>query len=221
ILAVVLLAPPAAWAEPPRADAHGDARPEGALARLGTVRLRHGRSIDVMRFSADGKRLATMDDNDLFVWDRVTGRPLLALRRGSDPILYRSLGLSADGKTVAAVDWKGRLHAWDVASGKERVHALEIPDGKELSRPVFSADRNVLAVLVYSEREDGLRTTAVYDAVSGRPLPNWKSRCLGSPQALSADGTRLAVREGGDAFRVWDTATGKELARLEKSTLVD
>jgi WD40 repeat protein len=62
-------------------------------------------------------------------------------------------------------------------------------------------------------RQDGV---GVWDAVAGREV-----RFLDVPAiettdlvALSADGRRLAVGSAGRAVRVWDAATGKELASL-------
>jgi hypothetical protein len=61
-------------------DLHGDPLPPGAVARLGTVRLRHivrdGSGAASVAFSSDGKRLITCGDVGVCVWDVATGKRL-------------------------------------------------------------------------------------------------------------------------------------------------
>src|SRR5215468_8173835 len=74
-------APPAAKAkdaDAPAVDALGDPLPTGAVARLGTTRLRHRGYVVALAFSSDGKRLASGGyDPAAHVWDAATGRRLL------------------------------------------------------------------------------------------------------------------------------------------------
>src|SRR5258708_127329 len=63
-------------AEPP-----DDPLPAGAIARLGSPRLRTGGSVQFLAFSPDGKRLASWSaihyiSNDCSIWDVATGREL-------------------------------------------------------------------------------------------------------------------------------------------------
>src|SRR5262245_53247229 len=58
----------------PRTDTHGDALPEGALFRFGSIRLRHGATIRASALSLDGKLLATASDRSVVVWDLATGK---------------------------------------------------------------------------------------------------------------------------------------------------
>src|SRR5262245_45134508 len=51
-------------------DPHGDPLPAGALARLGTTRLRHGADVTFVTFGPDGKTLITAGlDDTVRVWD--------------------------------------------------------------------------------------------------------------------------------------------------------
>src|SRR5438046_2624324 len=52
------------------ADAHGDPLPDGALARLGTTRLRHGADVVFVAFGPEGKTLITAgQDSTIRLWD--------------------------------------------------------------------------------------------------------------------------------------------------------
>src|SRR4051812_30868307 len=80
-LLIVILAPAsllAAGDKPaPRVDHHGDPLPDGAVARLGTTRLRHADEISALAFSPNGKMLASGSwDGQLSVWDAESGKEL-------------------------------------------------------------------------------------------------------------------------------------------------
>src|SRR5262249_57067607 len=60
-----------------RLDRFGDALPEGALARLGTLRLRQGWMVARVQFSPDGKQLALAGaGRPIGLWDVANGREL-------------------------------------------------------------------------------------------------------------------------------------------------
>src|SRR5262245_30125532 len=93
-IVVVVTVPLLGWAlEPPtearpakdRVDLHGDPLPQGAVARLGTVRFRHPGAVHAVAFSTDGKLLAASSDdqNMVVIWDRATGRKLRVIPVGS------------------------------------------------------------------------------------------------------------------------------------------
>src|SRR5688572_5285918 len=61
----------------PAKDAHGDALPEGALARMGTVRWRHGDNVTFVAFTKDAKGVVTASqDGVVRLWDRDTGKEI-------------------------------------------------------------------------------------------------------------------------------------------------
>src|SRR4051794_33199276 len=76
-------------------DSLGDPLPAGAIARLGTVRFRHGDQINAVAVSPDSKTIATgARDGTLALWDLGTGKDLAWFRvRGT----VFSVAFSPDG----------------------------------------------------------------------------------------------------------------------------
>jgi hypothetical protein len=60
-----------------RLDRHGDPLPSDAIARLGTVRWRHGFSVHALAYSPGGKMIAASGTGRaITLWDAVTGKEL-------------------------------------------------------------------------------------------------------------------------------------------------
>src|SRR5262249_45639390 len=102
-----------------RVDRYGDPLPAGAVARLGTTRLRSAHTITAVHFSADGRTVVGSGwDNTTRAWDAATGRLLHQLSLSEEQ--RGPLAVSPDGRTVAAAGRKQdrRLRLWDLATGK-------------------------------------------------------------------------------------------------------
>src|SRR5271168_1612664 len=77
VFCVALFSGQSAQADTPRTDLHGDPLPSGAIARLGTERLRPGRDTVGLAFSGDGKILASAHkDPHIELWDAANGKHL-------------------------------------------------------------------------------------------------------------------------------------------------
>jgi RNA polymerase sigma factor (sigma-70 family) len=203
--------------EPGRADRYGDPLPEAALARLGTVRFRHGSGgVAVLAFSSDGRTLVSASANGLVrVWDQATGKELRHfVVEVASPINW--VALSPDGRTFAAVDVPGpgaghEIHLWDVTAGKP----LRVLQGHtDIVRGLaFSADGKTL--VSGSGNKD--KTIRVWDVATGREVHRFEGDLLGyrSPVALSRDGKFLAWGGTDRAVHVWDLEQGKEIRKVE------
>jgi WD40 repeat protein len=115
---LVPAAPPAPEKAEARTDRYGDPLPEGAVARLGTLRLRHGSEVLALAFSPDGSLIVTGGRfGQVQVWDVATGKSVRQLHV-TGGLMY-CLAFSPDGKLLAAADHHGQLCSiWEVATGK-------------------------------------------------------------------------------------------------------
>src|SRR5690242_10848361 len=95
-----LLGAPPKKSETARVDSYGDPLPPGAVARLGTVRLRHSHC---MAFSLDGKLLATAGHKFIRLWETATGKEVrrAPLPESLETVLH--VTFSPDGRKIAAV----------------------------------------------------------------------------------------------------------------------
>jgi WD40 repeat protein len=167
VVAVALLAAPAA-AQPPRADLHGDPLPHGAVARLGTIRLRGTDKVSALAFSPDGKRLASRAGNHVQLWDAATGKELWLAHHG---IHYGDvLTFSPDGSRILTAGRTGGVRIWDAADGKllgeygtDQTHAVAVacsPDGQQFAGAL---DNGVVFVASTSRQNEKRRVIVADD----------------------------------------------------------
>jgi RNA polymerase sigma factor (sigma-70 family) len=196
--------PAAKAGQPSRTDRHGDPLPDESLARLGTLRFRHGGLIRGLAFTPDGARLVAHGHDGVLVWDVATGKEV---RRLVDaPAATWKSSLTGDGKFVAVV-----------ISSPEGVLIREVATGRTVrqfaTRSVtslaLSPDGKVLAVLPLA---GGLE---LWDSVAGSLLHSLATGPdqLWSP-VFSADGKTVVAGSEEGAIGFWEVASGKEVRRI-------
>jgi RNA polymerase sigma factor (sigma-70 family) len=154
-----------------RTDAHGDALPDEALARLGTLRFRPGGFMSSLAFAPDAKSLVALDtQGGVCVLDASDGR---ALRRFSTGTTRQRPALSANGRWAAVLTGKGNLpidpevslELWDCSRGTRGRAFGKAP----FATAAFSPDGKVLAGLRYDE------IVELWDPHAGRLIHSWKA----------------------------------------------
>jgi RNA polymerase sigma factor (sigma-70 family) len=196
-----------------RADGSSDPLPPDAIARLGTLRLRHSDLILGIGFSADARTLVAADRKGVYVWDTATGEKLRQVVVPPAGTQYQSVSVSADGKTAAVATNEGAggiVQLWDASNGKK---LSEFAVGK-FADVALSPNGKTLAVYDYDPKED--KSFRLLDAATGKQL----FQLVGHEDPIhtfvfAADGKVLLSAGDDRSIRFWNVATGKQVRRLD------
>jgi WD40 repeat protein len=194
-----------------RTDLYGDPLPEGALARLGTVRLRQSGGGVV--FSPDGKTLVSGGAGGLYVWDVTTGKELGWYRPRLDGPPHEALAFSPDGKTLITADNSGLIWHWEVGTGRFLWKVEPHPDHRDsVFESFLSRDGKVAGSFGHSGevclRDVDTGVVILQREQGGRGV-------MMSSAALSPDGKTLAVSGDRNRALLIDVASGKEVLQIE------
>jgi WD40 repeat protein len=201
-------------------DGWGDPLPDGAVARMGTVRFRHwGCNPTHVAWSRDGKVLVSAGgDRTLCTWEAATGKEIARYTGHKQTSWISCLALSHDGK-VAASAINDELHLWNPATGKTlRVIANpydSLPHQGQLRKcqimsVAFSPDDQVLVA--------GLECGSVcrWDVATGKELSLWKvGKDYVWSVACSPDGKTIAAGDHKGKVVLWRTADGTKIREFQ------
>jgi RNA polymerase sigma factor (sigma-70 family) len=195
-----------------RTDAFGDPLPPGALARLGSVRLRQ--PAQQVMFAPDGKTLITTGmDNRISMWDVGTGKYLHGQRiEGTQDFDRSATTLAPDGMAVLVWLWSRQsLLVGGVPTGK-KIGSVSLRAGQPYRAALAPGGKAVAAVVNDSNKY----FVRVWDVATGAERQLLVHGRFLEAIAFSPDGKLLAAGGGMDAvLRVWDVATGTLLHRLD------
>ncbi len=189
-------------------DQYGDPLPAGAVARLGTIRLRHGGHVMSVAFTPDGKTVVSGGyDGWAFQWDTATGKRLRHFRQAA----IDGVAISPDSRTVALASGHGNsIRLYDLTTSKELANCLGHRSGTQAV--VFSPDGKQL---VSGGKDKRIR---LWNAVTLREVRSWEAdrECVRVVR-FTPDGKSVVSLGSEEKLRFWDPATGTE--RLRRGVL--
>jgi WD40 repeat protein len=188
--------------------------PAEALARLGSARLRHGRTLHGITYSPDGTLLISWGSGRVRAWQAATGKLVWQVALGDGERASDGC-LSADGKAVVVLDGP-TCHWLDVRTGKE-VRRCDSKVSEDLQLARLAPGGEMVAVVDPLPSDD----LVVYDLPSGRERFRVSVKGLWMPaMAFSPDGKALVLagpaaiaRDPTSQIYLFDTAAGRQLWR--------
>lgn len=190
----------------PRVDQFGDPLPDGAVARVGTVRFRPGQfpSNGDVAFLPDGRTLVSVHASGVIrFWDLASGKETA---HADGPRHCSRVAVSRDGKRVVVLG--SEVWALDLTPAGPRPRWKSTPGRGLLSSIALAPDGRTVAC-----GTDTGPAAYLLDAGTGETVRTLDGQC-GGRVAFSPDGTSVAAGMPTSAVGVWDVATGTLVRRF-------
>jgi RNA polymerase sigma factor (sigma-70 family) len=202
-----------------RADRSGDPLPDGAVARLGTVRFNHGDGLNALYFAPGGKRILSEGQGSLRLWEAATGKELGQFATAK-PSFDDQTALAPDGKTMIFLNQENdsdAVRVWDLAQGKE-VRVVPLPVRRnELSvyrRNALSCDGRLCAV--HTPRQ-----IQMFDIATAKELYKLPNEGDEIRAVIFAGPDRVVTADKKQVIRVWEARTGQPVRQFAHGSPVE
>lgn len=180
------------------------------------------KGVTSIAFSRDGRLLAAVGGDSLYLWNTGTHRIAVTLTAPRDQELA-SVAFSPDGRTVSAAGnnssagTDGRVYSWNIANHQETGTIVD-PSGEFISNIAFSPDGRAIATSDSGSTDGKGSIIYLWNAATGQknaalPVPHGVAL---SDVAFSPDDRTVAAAgsNNNNDIYLWNTATHQETGTL-------
>ena len=170
----------------------------------------HRGDVNSVAFSPDGRTIASgSDDDDIFLWDTITGQHAQTLKRHTSRV--NSVVFSPDGRTIVSASNDDNIFLWNAITGQHKQtlkgHRHDVncvafsPDGRTI---VSGSDDNDIFL---------------WNAITGQHIQTLEGHTRNvNSIAFSPDGRTIVSGDDGNNIFLWDAITGEHTQTLEGHT---
>jgi len=172
-------------------------------------------------YSSDGRQLAMAGYDDVVqVWNRASLESISTLVGHTDTV--KAVAFSPTGRSLASAADDGSLRLWEVSAGNTTA-VLKVQTWPRRLWAFVTRDESGRWAACVAFSPDGTRIAAgawgifrIWVVATRKPIVT-RRRHLISVEALafSPDGRRLITGDFGNTVRLWDSASGRQIAALE------
>ena len=167
---------------------------------------RNEQHIWAVALTANGKTLATAQDQRIRLWNTDTWQEIEPGSGHEEPVL--SIAVAPNGRTIATGGLDGRLILWDWPAARERQRISDVGRDFGIRQLVFSPDSRTVGAVAWINLGD---TFFLFDAATGAPVSRFGKEHQGRTLAFLADGKEIVTGQTDGSLGVWDAASGKWL----------
>jgi len=182
-------------------------RQGSALLPQKSVVLSHDGSVYYVKFSTDGKYIATKSSNNTAsLWDAATGKQISVLKYDSSVSIS---AFSPDGKYVAIAS-ADNTSLWDATTGKQ---ISVLSHDSSVTNIVFSPNGKYIAIISDN-------TILILNVATGENISVLNLNSFIYDGVFSPNGKYIATISDDNIACLWDTSTGKQISVLNHNSSV-